>query len=331
MRKALFKIFPIRFCNILPGREPTAGRLSCVRPELGRAQGGLVEWPPFAPDMKRPGRSLWFTGSWPWYDEPMASVASALVQKLNRFLPLKPDELASLAELEARRRPIPAHTEIVHERQEGHHAFILQEGWACAYKLLPDGGRQVIDFSVPGDFMGLRSVLLRTSDHGFAAVTDIVVAEVSAQQMIDTFQRRAAIGGGDPVGGLARRGDGGRASGQHRSAQRPGAHGASPARAGAAPAARGARLGKRLRLPAQPASSGRCAGAHRDPREPRPAPAARAWPGDLPGGQRGDFTISLACATSPNTTAAISTRATGSGSEDRAIPPSWRSRSADPG
>ena len=119
----------------------------------------------------------------------MTAGASALVQKLNRFLPLQPDELASLAGLEARRRPITASIEIVHERQVGHHAFILQEGWACAYKLLPDGGRQVIDFSVPGDVLGLRSVLLRTSDHGFAAVTDVVVAEVTARQMIETFER----------------------------------------------------------------------------------------------------------------------------------------------
>jgi CRP-like cAMP-binding protein len=126
--------------------------------------------------------------------EAMAAGASALVKKLNRFLPLKPDELASLAEIEARRRAIAAHTEIVHERQEGHHAFILQEGWASAYKLLPDRGRQVIDFSVPGDFMGLRSVLLRTSDHAFAAVSDIIVAEVSARQMIDTFQRLPRLG-----------------------------------------------------------------------------------------------------------------------------------------
>jgi CRP-like cAMP-binding protein len=124
----------------------------------------------------------------------MVAGASALVQKLNRFLPLAADELASLAGLEARRRTIPAQTEIVHERQEGHHAFILQEGWACAYKLLPDGSRQVIDFSVPGDFMGLRSVLLRTSDHAFSAVNDIVVAEVSAQQMIETFQRMPRLG-----------------------------------------------------------------------------------------------------------------------------------------
>ncbi|MDF1586148.1 Crp/Fnr family transcriptional regulator [Marinimicrococcus flavescens] len=123
----------------------------------------------------------------------MAAGASALAQKLSRFLPLKPDELESLAGLEARRRAIPAHTELVHERQTGHQAFILLEGWACAYKLLPDGGRQVIDFSIPGDFMGLRSVLLRTSDHAFAAVSDILVAEVSAGQMIDTFQRRPRL------------------------------------------------------------------------------------------------------------------------------------------
>jgi CRP-like cAMP-binding protein len=127
-------------------------------------------------------------------EELMAAGASALVQKLNRFLPLESDELASLAGLEARRRQIPALTEVVHERQEGHHAFILQEGWACAYKLLPDGGRQVIDFSIPGDFMGLRSVLLRASDHAFAAVSDIVVAEVSARQMIETFQRVPRLG-----------------------------------------------------------------------------------------------------------------------------------------
>jgi CRP-like cAMP-binding protein len=124
----------------------------------------------------------------------MAAGASALVQKLNRFMPLNPAERAGLAELEARQRPITAQTEIVYERQESHSAFILQEGWACAYKLLPDGGRQVIDFSVPGDFMGLRSVLLRTSDHAFAAVTDVVVAEVSARQMIDTFQRMPRLG-----------------------------------------------------------------------------------------------------------------------------------------
>jgi CRP-like cAMP-binding protein len=119
---------------------------------------------------------------------------SALVRKLNRFLPLGRDELAAVAELESKRRPIAAGTDLVHERQVGHHAFILEDGWACSYKLLPDGGRQVIDFPIPGDVIGLRSVLLRASDHSFAAVTNIIVAELSARQLIAAFEQQPRLG-----------------------------------------------------------------------------------------------------------------------------------------
>ena len=124
----------------------------------------------------------------------MAVVASALVRKLNRFLPLQPAEVEALGRLEQGRRTVRADTDLVHERQTDHPAFILEQGWALAYKMLPNGTRQVIDFALPGDFMGLRSVLLRTSDHSFAAVTDIVVAEISARQMIETFQRLPRLG-----------------------------------------------------------------------------------------------------------------------------------------
>jgi CRP-like cAMP-binding protein len=124
----------------------------------------------------------------------MTAVESALVRKLNRFAPLGRDELAALARLEAQSRPVPAQTELAHERQASQSAFILQQGWAYAYKLLADGGRQVIDFRLPGDFMGLRSVLLRTADHAFATVTDSVVAEVSARQMLDAFHALPRLG-----------------------------------------------------------------------------------------------------------------------------------------
>jgi CRP-like cAMP-binding protein len=119
---------------------------------------------------------------------------SCLVRKLARFAPLQLDEVAAISQLEARGRPIAARTELVREGQRGHNAFILQDGWAFSYKLLPDGGRQVINFAVPGDFMGLRSVLLRTSDHDFAAVTDITVVEVSARQMIDMVHKLPRFG-----------------------------------------------------------------------------------------------------------------------------------------
>jgi CRP-like cAMP-binding protein len=124
----------------------------------------------------------------------MPAAESALVRKLTRFIPLGRSELIALAELEARPRRVAAGTELVHERQAGHQAFILQKGWACAYKLVQDGGRQVIDFAIPGDVMGLRSILLRTSDHSFSALTDIVVAEVSARQITNSTHELPQLG-----------------------------------------------------------------------------------------------------------------------------------------
>ena len=109
-------------------------------------------------------------------------------------MPLGEGELAGLAQLEARHRSVAAGTELIQEREAGQRAFILQQGWACCYKLLPDGGRQVIDFRLPGDFLGFRSVLLRTADHSSAAVTDVVVAEVSGPRMLDSFQELPRLG-----------------------------------------------------------------------------------------------------------------------------------------
>ena len=124
----------------------------------------------------------------------MAAVESALARKLNRFLPLGPEEAAALAGLEAHRRRVAAGAGLVREREVGQRAFVLQRGWACCYKLLPDGGRQVIDVRLPGDFIGLRSILLRTSDHSSDTVTDVVVAEVPTQRMLATFQALPRLG-----------------------------------------------------------------------------------------------------------------------------------------
>ncbi|QNT70887.1 Crp/Fnr family transcriptional regulator [Defluviicoccus vanus] len=119
----------------------------------------------------------------------MAQVETVLAKKLNTFVRLSPDEMACLASLQSRRRSVSALTEIVYEGQTDHRAWILQEGWANCYKLVPNGGRQIISFPLPGDFMGLRSVLLRTSDHSFASLTDAVISEVSRQTLAEIFRQ----------------------------------------------------------------------------------------------------------------------------------------------
>ena len=64
---------------------------------------------------------------------------------------------------------------------------MLADGWVCSYKILPKGLRQIVDFQIPGDFLGLRSVLFRTSDHNAEAMTKVEVSEISVNDLMDAF------------------------------------------------------------------------------------------------------------------------------------------------
>lgn len=124
----------------------------------------------------------------------MANKAGYLERKLNSFVELTPAELDCLAGLQTSPVRLKRGSELVHEGQTGHKAYILQSGWACSFKILPDGGRQIIAFPIAGDCIGLRSVLLRTSDHSFSALTDAVVCSVEAPRMMRLFSEFPRLG-----------------------------------------------------------------------------------------------------------------------------------------
>ncbi|WP_283177516.1 Crp/Fnr family transcriptional regulator [Gemmobacter sp. 24YEA27] len=115
--------------------------------------------------------------------------SSALTRKLSAFVALSEADLETLARFHHRRRTFPAGHTMMHEGQSNASAFILAEGWACSYKMLPDGGRQVINFQIPGDFLGLRSILFRSSDLSLEALTDIEASEVFAPDILGAFAR----------------------------------------------------------------------------------------------------------------------------------------------
>ena len=110
-----------------------------------------------------------------------------LVRKLSSFVALSEAGLGVLESLHKRRRTFVAGRDLVHQGQTDQVAYILISGWACSYKLLADGQRQIVDFQIPGDFLGLRSVVLHISDHSVEPVTDIEVTEVHLSDLMGVF------------------------------------------------------------------------------------------------------------------------------------------------
>lgn len=114
---------------------------------------------------------------------------SPFAQKLGAYVALSEPEFAALALLHKRRRVFPADLDLVHEGQAKRSAYILARGWACSYKLLPGGTRQIVDFQIPGDFLGLRSMLFRTADHNIVPVTPIEASEVLEGDLVTAFAK----------------------------------------------------------------------------------------------------------------------------------------------
>ncbi|MEQ8558117.1 MAG: Crp/Fnr family transcriptional regulator [Henriciella sp.] len=118
---------------------------------------------------------------------------TALERKLAAFVALSADELGVLHKLHGNRRTFRAGTDLVYQGQRDQTVFILAKGWVSSYKLLATGTRQIVDFQIPGDFLGLRSILLHASDHGIEPITDVEVSEISAKELLDIFSENPRL------------------------------------------------------------------------------------------------------------------------------------------
>lgn len=132
---------------------------------------------------RTPERGQWRERTW----NPLLN--SALARKLSAYVALSDEDLETLSAFHRRRRRFSPGHEMLHQGQSDKAAFILAEGWACSYVLLPDGNRQIVDIKIPGDFLGLRSMVMRTVDHNVEPITPVEASEVLQSDLFDAFAR----------------------------------------------------------------------------------------------------------------------------------------------
>ncbi|GGE97286.1 Crp/Fnr family transcriptional regulator [Sphingomonas prati] len=115
------------------------------------------------------------------------------VQKLRGLAELSLDDAAELERVTSQPRRYAARQDLIREGDETGPMFIVLEGWACRYKILPNGARQIMAFLMPGDACDLHIKLLAEMDHGIQALTSALVARVSQGDMQALMQRHPNI------------------------------------------------------------------------------------------------------------------------------------------
>lgn len=99
------------------------------------------------------------------------------------------EEVRFIQSMKMDHRWLPAGADIIHPGQEDAELYTLFSGWAFRYKSLPDGRRQILNFLLPGDLVGLQASLLNAAQHGIEALTDIELCAFPRKRIYELFQR----------------------------------------------------------------------------------------------------------------------------------------------
>lgn len=99
-----------------------------------------------------------------------------LLEKMSRRDTISEPERLALAELIGPVRTVRAGQAIIEPGDRPSSSTFLVDGFCARFSLTSNGGRQVTEINVSGDFVDLHSLLMRQMDHGVVALADCLVA-----------------------------------------------------------------------------------------------------------------------------------------------------------
>jgi CRP-like cAMP-binding protein len=125
----------------------------------------------------------------------MNSLTNRLALRLGRYGLLRTeDKLALDSEALSIRRFAPRDN-LARKGEPVERIFMIVEGFACRYKPLAGGRRQITAFMLPGDLCDTRTFLLPSMDHSIAALStvDAVVLTADAVRRLDSVAGLAQV------------------------------------------------------------------------------------------------------------------------------------------
>ena len=118
---------------------------------------------------------------------------SPLIRKLEWFSPLSEAEKQAVQSAPLRLWQVASHHDIVSDRARPAEVHLIVNGFACRYKLLGDGRRQITALLIAGDFCDL-SGLLMPMDFGVAALGhSATLAVISHERLMGIFEKHPRL------------------------------------------------------------------------------------------------------------------------------------------
>ncbi|MBV9859737.1 MAG: Crp/Fnr family transcriptional regulator [Alphaproteobacteria bacterium] len=83
---------------------------------------------------------------------------------------------------------------LVRTGEESEEVYLLESGWTARTRMLTDGRQQIILVFLPGDLMGIKSMLLNRQPDTIECLTDVSVRTIDHRRLLDLSTQDRAVG-----------------------------------------------------------------------------------------------------------------------------------------
>jgi CRP/FNR family transcriptional regulator, anaerobic regulatory protein len=115
------------------------------------------------------------------------------LRKLEAFRKFSEEELAFVSSFKSGELVLDAGTTVFSEGTNSPHLYTVLSGWAIKFKTLEDGRRQILNFALPGDFIGLQATIFDVITHSVEAMTDVVLCVFPRDKLWSLYNKHAGL------------------------------------------------------------------------------------------------------------------------------------------
>lgn len=115
------------------------------------------------------------------------------LKNLAHFRKFDATELAFVSEFKTGELSVDTGATIIVEGAHSAHLYTLLSGWGFRHKLLEDGRRQILNYVMPGDLIGLQGTLMGEMQHSVEALSPVTLCVFERDRLTKLFEKHATL------------------------------------------------------------------------------------------------------------------------------------------
>jgi CRP-like cAMP-binding protein len=104
------------------------------------------------------------------------------------FREFEPEELAFVSRFKRGELAVDRGASVLVEGSHSAHLYTVLSGWGFRYKLLPDGRRQILNYVMPGDLIGLQGSVMGEMQHSVEALSAMLLCVFEREKLHDLYR-----------------------------------------------------------------------------------------------------------------------------------------------